>query len=296
MRRTWKETLTGWGMLAPYLVMYVIFLLYPIAKGGFISLHNASIVEVEEYVGLDNYRAMLTDDYFWEALYNTVYFVVISTPAMVAIGLGLALLVNAKLKGTVVFRTIFFMPYVLSVSVVSSIWLFIFRPYIGLLSAVSKVFGFTGEILWLDEPSLAWLAILITAVWWTVGFNMVIFLAGLQDIPEDYYEAARMDGASRWQQFLFVTLPSLKHVVILIVILQTIASFKLFAQPWLMTQGGPGTSTRALVQYIYQSGFIFNNMGGASAMAYALLGVTILIAFIQFTFLSGRRRKGGAKR
>lgn len=295
MRRTWKEILTAWAMLAPYLAMYGLFLLYPIAKGGYISLHNASIVEVEDYVGLDNYRAMLSDDYFWEALGNTVYFVVISTPTLVAVGLGLAMLVNAKLKGTVIFRTIFFMPYVMAVSVVSNIWLFIFRPYIGLFTTIAKALGYSGEILWLDSPGLAWLAILITTVWWTVGFNMVIFLAGLQDIPDFYYEAARMDGATRWQRFRFITLPSLKHIVVLVVILQTIASFKLFAQPWLITQGGPGTATRALVQYIYQSGFVFNNMGGASAMAYALLLVTILIALIQFKFLS-RQGKWGSRR
>ena len=295
MHRSRKESLTAWGMLAPYLVVYLLFLLYPIVKGGYISLHNASIVEVEEFVGLENYRALLSDGYFWESLWNTVYFVFISTPALVAVGLALALLVNAKLKGTTLFRTVFFMPYVLSVSVVSSIWLFVFRPYIGLLSAVLRMVGYSGEILWLDEPLLAWIAILVTTVWWTVGFNMVIFLAGLQDIPDDYYEAARMDGASRMQQFFFITLPSLKHVIVLIVILQTIASFKLFAQPWLMTQGGPGTATRPLVQYIYQSGFIFNNMGGASAMSYALLGVTVVIALIQFKFLSGRRAKRSGK-
>ncbi len=290
MRRSWKQTLTGWGLLAPYLVVYLLFLLHPIFMGGYISLHNASLIGVEEYVGLANYRDMLSDRYFWDSLRNTVFFVLISSPALVAAGLALALLVNAKLRGTVIFRTVFFMPYVLAVSVVSSIWLFIFRPYIGLVSAIAKFLGFSGEILWFDSPNLAWTAILITTVWWTVGFNMVVFLAGLQDIPDDYYEAARMDGATRMQQFLFITLPSLRHVTALVALLQTIASFKLFAQPWIMTQGGPGTSTRALVQYIYQDGFIFNNMGGASAKSYALLAITILVAFIQFKFLSGKKK------
>ena len=292
VRKGVKENFTAWIFLLPYLAVYAVFLLYPILKGFVISLHDASILDNGDYVGWEKYLEMFSDEYFWEALWNTFYFVILSTPVITAFGLLLALVVNARLLGTGLLRTAFFMPFVLAVSVVSSIWLFILRPYSGLISSLMVSFGITGDIFWLDEPHLAWLSLVITTLWWTVGFNMVLFLAGLQDIPDDYYEAARMDGASSCQQFFFITLPSLKGVIALTVVLQTIASFKLFAQPWLMTQGGPGTATRALVQYIYQTGFTYENMGQASAMAYVLFVITIIIAFSQFRIMGRKRRAG----
>lgn len=289
MRKSVRESATAWAFLFPYLAFYALFMLYPIVKGFVMSLRDGTIIRDGPFVGLEKYLDMFRDEYFWESLWHTCYFVIISTPTITAFGLLLALVVNSRLAGTWLLRTSFFMPFVLAVSVIASTWKFILRPYSGFISSVLHTFGYAGEVFWLDEPRLAWLSILVATLWWTVGFNMVLFLAGLQDIPDDYYEAARMDGASGWQQFRFITLPSLKGVIALVVVLQTIASFKLFAQPWLMTEGGPGTETRALVQYVYQTGFIFENMGQASAMAYVLFLVTIVIAFFQFR-LMGRRK------
>ncbi len=284
-----KAGLLPWLFLAPYLLAYAGMILYPVLRGAYISLHNARIQGMGEYVGLAQYREMLADSEFWEALGNTVYFVLLSTPLLTVMGLVLALIVNAKLRGTTFLRTVFFMPHVLAVTIVSSIWLYMLRPYNGLLSAVQRFLGFQEEILWLAHPQLAWISITVTTLWWTIGFNMVLFLAGLQDIPDDYYEAARMDGASAWQRFRFVTLPSLKGVTALVLVLQSIASFKLFSQPWLMTQGGPGSATRPLVMYIYQKGFVYNEMGQASAMAYVLFAVMIVMAFVQFKVMAGKR-------
>ena len=289
-QRTSRITEQGlaWLFLLPYLVFYSWFMLYPIFKGFIISLNEWSIGVTPRFVGLDNYAAMLRDRYFWEALGHTVLFVFLSTPALVIFGLAFALIVNAGLKGTTFLRSAFFLPYILSISVISSIWVFVLRPYTGLMNAILHRLGVAREIFWLSDANLAWLSILIATVWWTVGFNMVLFLAGLQEIPDDLYEAASIDGANRWHLFRYITLPSLRGVIALIMVLQSIASFKLFGQPWLMTQGGPGTATRTLVQYIYEMGFRANEMGQASAMSYVLFLIMIVFAVIQFRFLSNR--------
>ncbi|TDF94169.1 carbohydrate ABC transporter permease [Paenibacillus piri] len=287
-RKKWNgyEQLLAWLFLLPYLFFYLWFMFYPIIKGFIISLNKWTIGIDPQFIGFKNYAVMFKDANFWEALWHTVYFVIISTPSLVVVGLALALIVNAGLKGTTFLRSAFFLPHILSISVISSIWVFVLQPYTGLVNSILHRFGFEGEIFWLNEPNLAWISILIATVWWTVGFNMVLFLAGLQEIPDDLYEAARIDGANGWQCFIHITIPSLRGVIMLIVVLQSIASFKLFGQPWIMTQGGPGTATRTLVQYIYETGFRRNDMGLASAMSYILFIVMILFAVVQFKFLS----------
>lgn len=278
--------LFAWLFLAPYLIFYSWFMLYPIIKGFIISLFEWTIGNERTFVGLGNYKTMFQDSFFWEALRNTLYFVIISTPTLVVTGILLALIVNARLKGTGFLRSAFFLPHILSISVTSSIWVFVLQPYTGLLTSVLKTFGVTTEIFWLNSTNLAWVSILLATVWWTVGFNMVLFLAGLQEIPDDLYEAARIDGANSWHCFRYITLPSLKGVILLVVVLQSIASFKLFGQSYLMTNGGPGTSTRTLVQYIYETGFHKNDMGLASAMSYVLFLIMIIFAVVQFKFLA----------
>ncbi|CAG7657017.1 carbohydrate ABC transporter permease [Paenibacillus allorhizosphaerae] len=291
MRQLWRrksENIAAYLFLLPFLIIYSMFMLYPIIRGFVTSLNKVSISMDYTFVGLANYAEMFRDRYFWEALWNTFYFVLISTPTLIVVGLGLALIVNAKLKGTTLLRSVFFLPFVLSISVISSIWVFILQPYTGLLNTFLHKLGVVQELFWLDQPQLAWISVLIATVWWTVGFNMVLFLAGLQEIPEDIYEAARIDGADAWRQFTAITLPSIKSVMLLTVVLQTISSFKLFGQTYLMTKGGPGTSTRTLVQYIYEKGFIERDMGFASAMSYVLFVVTIAFAIIQFKLLSNK--------
>ncbi|WP_368737763.1 carbohydrate ABC transporter permease [Bacillus sp. EB106-08-02-XG196] len=285
-KRLLKLNLFAWVFLAPYLLFYSIFMLYPIVKGFIVSLYEWTIGNERTFVGLGNYKAMFQDSFFWESLGNTLYFVVISTPTLVVVGILLALLVNAKLNGTGFLRSAFFLPHILSISVISSIWVFVLQPYTGLLNSVLKSIGVSTEVFWLSSPNLAWFSILLATIWWTVGFNMVLFLAGLQEIPDDLYEAARIDGANSWHCFRYITLPSLKGVILLVVVLQSIASFKLFGQSYLMTNGGPGTATRTLVQYIYETGFRANEMGLASAMSYVLFLVMILFALVQFKFLS----------
>jgi multiple sugar transport system permease protein len=282
------ETIAAYLFLAPFLVIYGLFMLYPLIKGLIISLNDWVLGFDPTFVGLANYKTIFQDSYFWEALRNTVLFVVISTPALIVIGLLLAMVVNSRLKGTVFLRSAFFLPFILSISVIASIWVFILQPYTGLVNTILHNLGITEEIFWLNEASLSWISILIATIWWTVGFNMILFLSGLQEIPDEYYEAAKMDGAGSFRQFFSITLPSLKGVILLTVVLQTINSFKLFGQPYLMTGGGPGTSTRPLVQYIYEKAFIEQQMGEASAMSYVLFAITIIFALIQFKFFQSK--------
>lgn len=277
--------MTALAFMAPFLILYIWFWIYPIIKGFVLSFQSGTFGGEREFVGLNNFSYMSSDPKFWTSFGNTLYFILISTPAIVIIGLVMALLVNAKLKGTTFLRTIYFMPYMLSVSVMSSIWLFILQARTGLISETLRSFGINTEISWLGSWGMGWLSILIATLWWTVGFNMILFLAGLQEIPDDIFEAADIDGAGWWSKFRYITMPSLKGVTALIIILQSISSFKLFGQTWLITKGGPGTSTTPLVHYIYQIAFRQWDMGYASAVSFILFFTIALISLIQYKFL-----------
>ncbi|MFS0821659.1 carbohydrate ABC transporter permease [Bacillus sp. 1P02SD] len=283
-----KNYIAALLFLAPFMVLYLWFWIYPIIKGFLLSLTTGSYGVEGNFAGLENYRYMLTDENFWTSLGNTLFFILISTPTIVILGLGMALLVNSKLKGTTLLRSAYFMPYMLSVSVVGSVWVFILQSRTGLLSETLRLIGFTNEISWFGSWGMGWLSILIATLWWTVGFNMVLFLAGLQEIPDDIYEAAEIDGASGWAKFRYITLPSLRGVMTLVVLLQTIASFKLFGQTYLITKGGPGTSTTPLVHYIYDIAFRQWDMGYASAVSFVLFVIISLVSVIQYKLMSSK--------
>jgi multiple sugar transport system permease protein len=290
----WRLHTAAYALLLPFLAFYVTFMLVPLGLGMFVSLYNWSFTGNKLFVGLDNYKDLFTDSAFWASLWHTFYFVIISTPSLAAMGLILALLVNLKLKGSWLFQTIYFLPSLLSIAVVAAVWSIMFQPYTGLINAGLHYLGVEEEIFWLTDPGYAWYSILTGTVWWTVGFNMILFLAGLQEIPKDLYEAASLDGADPKQQLWYVTLPMLRRVAVLVTMLQVIASFKVFGQVWLMTKGGPGNATRTVVQYIYETGFRQQNMGLASAMSYVLMIVTLLIVMLQFKLMNEREKAGGA--
>lgn len=283
-----EHYLTALAFMAPFMILYLWFWIYPIIKGFLTSLSTGSFGAEKTFVGLQNYNHMMSDDKFWSSFWNTLYFIVISTPSIVILGLGMALLVNMKLKGTTFLRTAFFMPYMLSVSVIGSIWVFILQSKTGLIAETLSSLGITTQISWFGSWGMGWLSILIATLWWTAGFNMVLFLAGLQEIPDDLYEAADIDGANGWAKFRYITLPSLKGVTTLVVILQTIASFKLFGQTWLITKGGPGTSTTPLVHYIYQIAFRQWDTGYAAAVSFVLFLIIALISLIQYRLMMSR--------
>jgi multiple sugar transport system permease protein len=281
-----KKSILGWLFVLPYLVVFISYVLVPIVRGIYISLFKWTMGRAKVFIGIRNYPVLFDDSSFWEALNNTFIFVVISVPVIMAWGLILALIINSNIKAKTFVRSVYFMPYVLSVSVISSIWLFIFQPYTGLLNGILHSLGVKTEIFWLDKSALAWISILIATTWWTVGFNMILFLVGLQNISAEYYEAASIDGAEPWQQFRYITIPGLKRTILSVTLLQTIASFKIFSQSYLMTKGGPGTSTRTLVQYIYETGFRNRELGMAASMAYILFFIMIIISLLQSKLLS----------
>jgi multiple sugar transport system permease protein len=221
------------------------------------------------------------DAVFWASLGNTVEFVLISTPLIVVIGLAMALALNGSGRSLGLYRTAFFASYVFSVSVLTLIWGYLLQPQRGILAAFLSSLG-VEPIPWLTDPKLAMPAIVIATLWWTVGFNMVLFLAGLQDIDPTLYEAAEIDGAGRLMQFRHITLPGLQRTTLMVIVLQIIASFQIFGQVYIMTRGGPGGSTRVLIQHIYESGFRDFRLGYASAMSLFLFVLMFVVSFLQF--------------
>lgn len=224
------------------------------------------------------------DAIFWKSLGNTIEFVLLSTPLIVGIGLLLALALNGSGRALGFFRTLFFTPYVFSVSVLTLIWGYLLNPQRGILAAFLDKFGID-PIPWLTNPDLAMPAIVFTTLWWTMGFNMVLFLAGLQDIEPSLYEAADLDGAGTWGKFRYVTIPGLQRTLLLVIILQVIASFQIFGQVYIMTRGGPAGTTRVLVQHIYESGFRDFSLGYASAMSIFLFAIMLVVSFLQLQFM-----------
>ncbi len=273
----WNE-IRGVAFLAPFLIIFLIFLLWPVANGVYVSLHEWTIFGKVRFVGIENYTKVFTSEKFYRYLWNSIYYVLISTPIIILLGLALGLLVNAKIKCRTFVRAAYFLPYVLSVSVVSFIWLKMYDSNRGLLNVILEALHL-GRVNWLTDGSVAWWSIVITSVWWGVGFVMVLYLSALQEIPETYYEAASLDGANTWQKFRHITLPSLKNITIVQIFFQVIAGLKLFGQPQIMTKGGPGDTTKTMIMHIYNTGFKKDQFGEAAAMSvlYAILMLTFVV-------------------
>ncbi|MBT2760337.1 sugar ABC transporter permease [Paenibacillus sp. ISL-20] len=284
-KRKLQNELLATGFLAPYFSFFILFSIVPIFYGLFVSFHDWTLIGKEGFVGLQNYLYALKDSDFWASLWNTTYFALISTPFMIVTPFLLALILDSKVKGKTFLRTVFFMPNVLSVAVVSFVWIFLLAPYSGLVNTVLHNLGILSpesEIFWLNEPQLAWISIVMITLWWTQGFNMIVLLAGLQDIPAEHYEAATLDGANAWQRLKFITLPAMRGLLVLITVLQVIASFKVFGQVWLVTRGGPGNETRTMIQYIYETGFTANDLGLSTSMSFIFFVFLTVLSFLQF--------------
>ncbi|AMQ06233.1 carbohydrate ABC transporter permease [Sporosarcina psychrophila] len=280
-KKLWAQDLKAIPFLLPFFIAYLVFTIFPIFKGLEMSLYDWTLIRKLEFVGLDNYQKMLGDPHFWKTLWNTTLFVILTTPAMLILSLVLALLANMKSKFTTFLRGSYFIPSILSVSVISFLAIFMLQPYNGLINTVLHTIGIEAEPFWMADKALAWLTIVIVTLWWSVGFNMILFLAGLQDIPESLYEASEIDGATGWEKFRYITLPQLRPIGKIILLLQILASYKVFAQILLITGGGPGGGTRPIIQYIYEVGFRQNNLGYAAAMSYALFFILLILSVIQ---------------
>ncbi|MDB5082269.1 MAG: sugar transporter permease, partial [Chloroflexi bacterium] len=268
--------------ISPMVVGYLVFLAGPISAAFTMSLTNWSLTTAPSFIGLDNYSKALTNDpTFWTSVGNTIVFSLGLVPLNIILALALALLLHQKLPGIGVFRTLIFTPVVTSVVVWAIVWKYIFATDAGLINQILKIIGIEGPA-WLYDQNLTMPAVIVVSVLKNVGLNMVIFLAALHDVPQLYYDAAKIDGASRWKTFTNVTLPMISPAVFLATVLTVIGSFKVFGQIYVLTGGGPGTSTYVLVYYFYKQAFQFFEYGYASAIAFILFLIILCLTVIQW--------------
>ncbi|HCY75831.1 MAG TPA: sugar ABC transporter permease [Ignavibacteriales bacterium] len=272
--------------LAPALSAIFIFFFIPVIAAFFISFTDFDIyalgnLSTVRFVGLSNYLKLFEDPLFFTALKNTFYFVILAGPLSIVVSLGAALLLNSKLiKFKGIFRLSYFIPVVTTLVAVAIVWRFIYHPRFGIINYILSLIGIA-PVDWLGDTSTAMPAIVIMSVWKNFGYNMIIFIAGLQNIPEDLYEAASIEGASGWQKFKSITLPMLAPTTIFISIITMIGYFQLFAEPYVMTQGGPLNSTLSIVQFMYQEGFRWWNMGYSASIAFVLFLIILIGTIIQ---------------
>ncbi|MEO8154587.1 MAG: sugar ABC transporter permease [Rhizobacter sp.] len=280
-----------WGhglFVAPFVLVYLALLVVPAFRGLWMSLYEVDALSGEgSFVGFDNYVSLFTDSIFPRAVGNTFLFVAMTTPAFVVIGLALALALKRPGRMSALLRAIFFGASVLSVTIVTLIWRLVFMSNRGLLANVMHAMGLT-SVNPLNEQTLALSAIALVTVWWIIGLPMMLFLAALQQIPQEVYEAAALDNASRWRTFRSITLPAISRTVALVAVIEVILQFQLFGQSLLMTNGGPNNASRSIVQFIYEAGFRQWNIGYAAAAAQVLL-VLMLIAVMLQMRVSARR-------
>ncbi len=266
--------------LSPSLGGLLLFVLGPILASLGLTLFEWDLLTPPDFVGLGNFQRMLDDRDFWAALRHTLYFIVGYIPLVMVLALGVAVVLNQKLKGQVFFRAAFFVPVVSAWVAVALLWKWIFNPRFGILNYLLKFVGIEG-LTWLFDPQLAMPAIIITSVWKDIGFVMVMYLAGLQGIPAEYYEVASIDGAGSWQRFRYITLPLLSPTTFFALIISLINSFQVFDQVWIMTEGGPGGATTVLVQQIVKNAFSYSRMGYASALSWALFALVFAVTVVQ---------------
>lgn len=284
VRYKWRS-LSPLLYLAPFLIFFTIFQIYPIFYGLYVSFTKWDLLTPPQFAGLANYAGLGQDVLFWRALRNTTLFALMNAPLTVVVPLSLAMLVNDSIPGRPLFRSAFTTPLMISVSSVSLLWVWFLNPAFGLINYYLELVGLPGQH-WLTQAGWALVAVVITTVWWTSGWNMVLFLAGLQEIPEHLYDAAKIDGAGQWALFRYVTIPGLRTTLLFVGVTTVIGSFRVFGQVFFMTNGGPFDSTRTLVQHIYETGFRFFRMGNASAVAWALFCIVLIFTIIQFRLMS----------
>lgn len=273
---------SAWLFLAPFGIFYVLFLIGPTLYMFVASLFNTSIVQpgLGGFAGLSNYTEMLTRSDFWSAMWHTLQFTLYTVPPLVVLAFVFAVLANRVGRGQWFFRLAFFVPFVLPSACISLIWVFLFTPATGLWPQFQSFIGLEPTAV-LADPAWAMVGIAVATIWWTIGFNFVLYLAGLQEIPRELYEAAAVDGASPWHQIRYLTIPLLRRTTTLVILLQIIASLKIFDQVYLMTAGGPGISTQVALGLITGTAFTDFRVGAASAASVLLFIVIVVIAVLR---------------
>jgi multiple sugar transport system permease protein len=280
----WHEARSGILYVLPTVVILFVFVAIPMGDSFWMSFRNWNLFGSARFIGPQNYLNLMHDPIFRQSAWNTLYFTAVSVPLTMIIALGVAVLLNRPLRFSTVYRTAFFAPVVTSMVAVSLVWSLLFDPNYGILDFLLNVVGLRG-VGWLSEPGWAMLGIVLVSAWKSVGWDMLIFLAGLQGVPESLYEAARIDGATGWRQFRHITWPLLTPTTFFILVMSIIGSFQVFDQVYVMTGGGPINSTNVVVFYIYEQAFQFFHMGYASAMAWVLFAAIFIVTVIQFKFI-----------
>ena len=290
-----KETLAAWSFCALPLLFLFIFLITPFIVAFIISFTDQRLISnpnlPTQFIALRNFLRLFNSSSFHQALWNNIYFVLVVVPLQTFLALLLAVLVNQKLRFINLFRTIYFSPVVTTMVVVAIVWYFLYNPGEGLINQFLNFisFGKLGPYNWLNDTSLVMPAIMLLSIWQGVGFQMIIYLAGLQNIPDELYEAGRVDGANIWQQFWRITVPQLRNTTIFVIISTTILAFKLFTQVWVMTRGGPQGASKTIIVLLYEEGFSMLRVGYASAIGVLFFLIVLCVSLLQRVYLKEER-------
>lgn len=285
-----RTTLIGWSFILPNFLGFALLTLVPVVGAFVLSFMDWDSYNPPKWIGLRNFARMLEDESTQIALRNTAFYAAGHVPLTLLAALGLALLLNRKIAGTRFFRAAAFFPYITSLVAVAVVWNMLFHPDLGPINQLLRFIGVEHPPGWTTSTDWAMPGVIITSVWRDMGYYMVLFLAGLQSIPNEYYEAAKMDGANGWQKFWFVTLPGLRPVTFLVMVLLTVQSFKVFDLIVVMTDGGPGRATLVLSQQIYRKGIVEGEFGYASAISFMLFLLVLVLTLAQFWFNKRRER------
>ncbi|MFP3464290.1 carbohydrate ABC transporter permease [Leifsonia sp. SIMBA_070] len=283
-----RNTIIGWSFILPNFLGFGLLTLIPVVTLFYLGFTNWNIFGTANWTGLANFQRLLGDTTFHTAVLNTFYFAILHIPLTFVVSLGLALLLNTKLRGVAFFRTAAFFPYITSIVAIAVVWNLLFSPQYGPINQLLHSIGIANPPTWLQSTTWAMPATVIVSTWRDMGYYMILFLAGLQTVPRELHEAARVDGAGVWQRFWNVTIPCLRPTTFFVTVMLTINSFKIFDLILVMTNGGPGNSTLVLSQFIYQTAFVQNQFGYASAASIVLFFICIIVTIIQF--LINKRR------
>lgn len=276
-----KNTLIAWSFIAPNFIGFLLFTLIPVVFSLILAFMKWDSFSTPEFIGLKNFSKMMTDETFWISLKNTFLYTIGVVPLTLVCSLGLAILLNQKIRGVKFFRTDFFFPYVTSLVAIAVVWNMLFHPTMGPINQFLKLF-IANPPGWVSSSQWALTAIIIVSVWRGMGYYMILYLAGLQSISKELYEAAAMDGANKWKQFVNITVPALRPTNFFVTIMLVINCFKIFDLVQVMTDGGPGRATNVLVYHVYNEAFVKFNFGYASAIAMILFVIVLAITVIQF--------------
>ena len=276
-----EETIAGYAFLLPNFIGFIVFMLFPILFAFYIMLTDWNLSRAPQFIGLANFETMVNDRLFWKTLGNSFYYTFVAVPTGIFIAFWLALALNRKMRGIIFFRTVYFLPQITLTVAAATIWRWIYQPELGLINYMLDLIGIDGPN-WIHDTRWAMPAVIIMSNWQGIGFAMLILLAGLQGIPEEYYEAASIDGASSWQRMRYVTLPLLSPAIFFVVVTSLIGAFQAFDQFFVLTQGGPADATTPLTLYIFNNAFKFFKMGYGAALAAVLFVIILIITIAQW--------------